>query len=107
MILLAEFLQTELKERNKAYGKSKNQYVVFISKLESNKILYSYLSNYPLFSSKFLNGQDCFRVMKLIEEKKHKTGEGKNIINEIKNNMNDRRTEFVWDHLQNFYEMYK
>ena len=107
MVLLAEFLQTELKERSKAYSNSKNQYVVFITKLESNKILHSYLSNYPLFSSKFLNSQDCFRVMKLIEEKKHKTEEGKNIINEIKNNMNDRRTEFVWDHLQKFYSMYK
>lgn len=95
MVLLAEFLQTELKEKSKAYCNSKNQYVVFITKLESNKILHSYLSNYPLFSSKFLNSQDCFRVMKLIEEKKHKTEEGKNIINEIKNNMNDRRTEFV------------
>jgi len=107
MVLLAEFLQKELKERSKAYCKSKNQYVVFISSLESNKILCSYLSIYPLFSSKFLNSQDCFRVMKLIEEKKHKTEAGKTLINEIKNNMNDRRTEFVWDHLQNFYEMYK
>lgn len=70
MHLLAEFLQTELKEKSKSYCNSKTQYVVFTSKLECNKILFSYLSNYPLFSSKFLNGQDFFRVMKLIEEKK-------------------------------------
>ena len=60
MHLLAEFLQTELKEKSKSYCNSKTQYVVFTSKLECNKILFSYLSNYPLFSSKFLNGQDFF-----------------------------------------------
>ena len=107
MSLLAELFQIELKERNKAYCKGKNQYYVTWSKLEPNKIMYSYLSNYPLFSSKFLNSQDCFRVMKLIEEKVHKTEAGKDIINGIKNNMNNRRTVFVWDHLQKFYSMYK
>lgn len=107
MNLIGEFLQTEVKEISKAYCKSKNQYVVNITKLESNKILYSYLSAYPLFSSKFLNSQDCLRVIKLIEEKKHKTEAGKTIINEIKNSMNNRRTDFVWNHLQNFYSMYK
>jgi len=107
MSLLAEVFQIELKERNKAYCKGKNQYYVTWTKLEPNKKMYSYLSNYPLFSSKFLNSQDCFRVMKLIEEKVHKTEAGKDIINEIKNNMNNGRTVFVWDHLQNFYSMYK
>lgn len=58
-------------------------------------MMYSYLSNYPLFSTKFLNSQDCFRVMKLIEEKVHKTEAGKDVINGIKNNMNSRRTVFV------------
>jgi hypothetical protein len=33
--------------------------------------------------------------MKLIEEKVHKTEAGKDIINGIKNNMNNRRTVFV------------
>jgi hypothetical protein len=37
----------------------------------------------------------------------HKTEAGKDVINGIKNNMNSRRTVFVWDHLQNFYSMYK
>lgn len=95
MDLLAKFLQVELQERDKAYCNSKNQYAVILSRSESVKIVFTYLSKYPLFSSKFLNSQDCFRVMKLVENKEHKTEVGKVIIKEIKKGMNNGRTVFV------------
>jgi hypothetical protein len=107
MSLLAEFLETKLKERSKAYCNGQNQYIVNISKLEPNLILCSYLQKFPLFSSKFLNFQDYYHVLTLIKEKKHKTESGILIINEIKNNLNNKRTGFVWDHLQNMYNLYK
>lgn len=99
MIKLAEFLNVQLNNCKK--------YRVRIFALQSNLKLCSYLHEYPLFSSKFLNFQDYYKVLKLIEKKQHKSSIGKELINQIKNNMNSKRTVFVWDNLQNFYNIYK
>jgi hypothetical protein len=39
--------------------------------------------------------------------KEHKTIAGKEKIMIIKSGMNNRRTEFNWDHLQKFYTAYR
>jgi hypothetical protein len=45
--------------------------------------------------------------LKYFECKEHTNLEAiKNII-KIKSGMNDRRTEFNWDHLNKFYNLYK
>lgn len=103
---LATFLNIPLKlVDKKQYGKK--QYVVKANTLESNLILCSYLNEYSLFSSKYLNFKDFYQVLTLIKNKKHKTEESKQSIYCIKNSMNTKRTVFVWDHLQNFYNLYK
>lgn len=107
MLKLALFLNKSLQQVNKKYCGAQNQYAIRVTNLESNLILSSYLHKYPLFSSKYLNFKDYFKVLMLIKNKEHKTCKGKELINTIKNNMNTKRTLFVWDHLQNFYNLYK
>jgi hypothetical protein len=41
----------------------------------------------------------------LFEKGEHKTDEGKEKIVKIKSGMNNYRTNFTWDHLQNFYNV--
>jgi hypothetical protein len=107
MFKLAEFLNTELKLVNKDYCNNQNQYCIRLTSLECNLILSSYLHMFPLFSSKLLNFQDYYTVLMMIKNKEHKTSMGQELINKIKNNMNTKRTIFVWDHLQSFYNMCK
>jgi len=107
MLLLANFLGVNLKVISKQYCLGKNQYRVKTNSLDSNLILSSYLQKYPLFSSKYLNYQDFVEASTLIKNKEHKGSQGKEIIYSIKNNMNTNRTLFVWDHLQDFYNLYE
>lgn len=104
---LAQFLNLPLKLVNKRYCSGQDQYAVKSNILESNLILSDYLNHYPLFSSKYLNFKDYFRVLMLIKNQEHKTDSGKALIYSIKQNMNNMRTLFVWDHLQDFYNLYK
>jgi len=65
-----------------------------------------YFTKYPLFTSKELDFSDWKKCLILINKKLHlKKGnnDGINLILEIKNNMNTKRTLFNWDHLKKFY----
>jgi hypothetical protein len=107
MLHFASFLNVPLKVVNKNYCQGQNQYAVKSNSLESNLILSSYLHEFPLFSSKFLNFQDFFQVLMFIKNKVHNVPSNKELIHTIKKNMNSNRTLFVWDHLQHFYNLYK
>jgi DNA-binding transcriptional regulator YhcF (GntR family) len=107
MLRLATFANVNLNTASKAYVQSKSQYVVKTNTLASNFIISNYLNIYPLFSSKFNNFQDFYKVLLLIKNKEHLNEKGKDLIFNIKNKMNNRRTEFVWDHLQKFYYINK
>jgi hypothetical protein len=102
---ISEYLKVNLKLVNKKYCKGLDQYLIRFSNLNSNLILIDYLDKYPLFSSKYLNYLDYMQVVDLIKNKKHK--ENSLFINNIKKNMNNKRTVFVWDHLQKFYKLVK
>lgn len=60
-----------------------------------------YLTKNPLFSSKFLDSLDFVKVLEFFIKKEHYNNVDK--INQIKSNMNNNRTYFNWDHLQDFY----
>lgn len=45
------------------------------------------------------------KVVDIFEKKEHNTDKGKEKIVNIKSCMNNNRTEFTWDHLQNFYNV--
>lgn len=88
-------------------NKPEPEYRVRTTNLNSNLILIEYLEKYPLFSSKYLNYKDWRKVLSYFELKKHTQPESIKTIVEIKSQMNNNRTEFNWDHLKNFYNLYK
>jgi len=103
--IIADFLNTTVKSIR--VTKPKPEYRVRTVNLKGNLILINYLNKYPLFSSKYLNYRDWVKVLKYFETKEHTKSESiKEIVN-IKLNMNDKRKEFNWDHLQNFYDLHK
>ena len=87
--------------------KPKPEYRVRTTSLKGNLLLVEYLENYPLFSSKYLNYKDWRKVLTYFEVKSHTNSESIKAIVEIKSQMNNQRTEFKWDHLGNFYNLYK
>jgi hypothetical protein len=103
--IIANFLNTTVKEIR--ITKPKPEYRVRTVNLKGNLILINYLGKFPLFSSKVLNYNDWVKVLAYFKIKEHTKPESiKEIIN-IKSKMNDKRTEFNWDHLQNFYDLHK
>lgn len=83
------------------------EYSIRTNKLETNLIVASYFKKYNLFSSKYLNYLDWLSVLNIIIQKQHKTLEGKDQIRAIRDSMNNKRTFFNWDHLQNFHNLYR
>ena len=102
---IADFLLSTVKVIR--MNKPKPEYRVRTINLNSNLILIEYLEKYPLFSSKYLNYKDWIKVLSYFELKKHTQPEYIKTIVEIKSQMNNNRTEFNWDHLKNFYSLYK
>lgn len=101
MLKLSQFLLTSVKN---ILENSKNpQYRVRTNSLNSNLILKEYLSNYPLFSSKYLDYLDWCKVLELFYIQKKKSINDIKHIQNIKSNMNNKRTYFIWNHLNFFY----
>ena len=87
---------------------SKNpQYRVRTTSLKANLTLVDYLRKYPLFGTKFLDFQDWVKVLKLFSKSPLDHKLNMDYVKHIKSNMNDKRTLFVWDHLQDFYSLNK
>jgi hypothetical protein len=103
MKILSNFLNVKLAKRT---NKKFLDYNITTNSVPNNLILINYLEKYPLFSSKYLNFKDFQSIVKIIINKEHKTIAGKEKIQIIKSGMNNRRTEFNWDHLQIFYNKY-
>jgi len=104
---LAEYLKVKLSKHSRVKLPGYLEYRVKTGNLDNNLILINYLEEYPLFSSKYLNYKDWLLVINIIKNKNHKTNIGKSQILDIKNGMNNKRTKFIWDHLKNFYNLYK
>ena len=103
--LIANFLSSSVKEIR--MNKPKPEYRVRTTSLNSNFILIDYLEKYPIFSSKYLNYQDWLKVLAYFKAKTNTETESIKTIVEIKSQMNNKRTEFNWDHLNKFYNLYK
>ena len=103
--IIADFLNSTVKEIR--VTKIKPEYRVRTTSLKGNLILVDYLDNFPLFSSKYLNYKDWVKVLSYFKIKKHTKLESIKDIIEIKSKMNNKRTEFNWDHLQKFYDLHK
>jgi len=79
-----------------------NYFIIRVENQNSIKILINYLNNYSLLSSKYLDFCDWSIAFNEILKKTHLTDEGKKVIYSAKNRMNDKRTDFNWDHLKIF-----
>lgn len=100
--VIGELLLCKVKETK---NKSKNpQYRIRTTSLNGNLVLIDYLQKYPIFSSKYLDYKDWNLVLTYFVNKEHKIKY--NEIVKIKSSMNDKRTFFTWDHLQNFYNLH-
>ena len=95
---IAIFLNIKLSTRTRLNYKN-SYYIIRVVNQNSIKILIDYLNKHFLLSSKYLDFLDWERAFRVIVEKKHLTEEGKHIIFSAKNNMNDKRSCFNWDHL--------
>ena len=82
------------------------QYRIRTISLASNMLLESYLTEYPLFSSKYLNYLDWLKVLAIKKTRKYDQDIMSEVI-KIKNGMNNKRTKFVWDHQEKFYSLKK
>lgn len=103
--IIAIYLNTVVKSIR--ITKPKPEYRVRTTSLKGNLILISYLDKFPLYSSKRLNYNDWIKVLNYFKVKEHTKPESIKEIIEIKLKMNDRRTEYNWDHLQKFYDLHK
>ena len=95
-------INVKLVERDRIVRKS-SEYSIRTTNIKSNTILVNYLNNYPLFSSKYLDYIDWCKVYNLYNPRLSHTPLNIEIIELAKENMNDKRTYFCWDHLNNFY----
>jgi len=107
MLEMSKFINTNLGTNTRKKRPNYLEYRIRSTKLENNLIIISYLNKFKLFSSKYLNYLDWVIVINIIKEKKHKTIEGIDQIRRIKDGMNNKRTIFIWDHLQNFHNLYR
>lgn len=83
------------------------QYRVRTTNLEGNLAVVNYLTKYPLFGTKFLDFEDWVKVVELFNQGSLNHKFNMDYVKHIKSNMNNKRTIFVWNHLQNFYNLNK
>jgi hypothetical protein len=82
--------------------KEKNEIVFVVQANSKHYLVKSYFDKFPLMSSKYLNYLCYLKGQSYL---------GRNLTNEeiieiqgLKNSMNNKRTYFNWDHLNNFYK---
>ena len=100
---IAKFLNVSLK--NIRENTSHPQYRLRTMKLETNLNLVNYLNEYPLFGSKFLDYKNWKEILNLFNPKFKYSQENIDKVLDIKKDMNEKRTIFTWNHLNNYYNL--
>lgn len=100
---IAILFNSEVKEIRS--NNPKPEYRVRTANSKGNNQIKCYLIKYPLFGTKYLDSVDWMKVLELFNKGENKTIPGKEKIIKIKSNINNKRTNFTWDHLQNFYNL--
>lgn len=86
-------------------GTGNSYYTLSASSLKSVDVIIDYFNKYPLYSSKYLDYKDWERVALLRLNDEHYTPEGISKVELAKSSMNNSRTYFNWDHLDNFPDL--
>ena len=81
----------------------KNYYIIRIENQKTVNNLINYLDKYQLLSSKYLDYLIWKDVYSIILSKKHMTFENRELILKLKNSMNNKRSNFQWDHIKNIH----
>ncbi len=101
MSIIANYLGVNVYNRSRILNNSITyQYYFVASTFKSKEQLIDYFKKYPLNSSKYLDYKDWCKIIELTKNKKLNKDE---IIKEckyIKNNMNNSRSIFSWEHLK-------
>lgn len=88
-------------------GKQKAWRVRITNKIGASVIV-NYFDKYPMFSSKYMNYQNWRNVYEILIIRKEHIGINKlntyKKVEKIKNQMNNKRCVFNWDHLNDFYK---
>lgn len=83
------------------------EYRIRTTNLKANLAVVDYLKKYPLFGTKFSDYMDWTKVVELFNQSAFDHKLNMSYVKLLKSGMNDKRTTFVWDHLQNFYNLNK
>lgn len=89
---------------NIKYKYIEKNYLFNIRSVDSSLMLINYLNKYPIYSSKYLDYKDWEKFLNI---KINKIKFDNNLDKEyvlLKNNMNNNRKLFNWNHLNNFYK---
>lgn len=98
---ISKFMNCNLKLTT--HNKNKKYYIIqATSKISIKKIL-DYFNEFNLYSSKYLDYLDWNEATKALLNNNAYLSENKIKRLEHKNNMNNKRTIFNWDHLKNLY----
>ena len=100
---ISKFLKVSLK--NIRENTPHPQYRLRTMSLETNLILINYLNEYPLFGSKYLDYINWKEILNLFNPKFKYSQENINKVLDLKSEMNDKRTIFIWNHLNKFYNL--
>lgn len=104
MTKLAEFFQVNLnyKINNSTGFKKPAKSIVFFAQSDrKHYIITTYLAKFPLRGTKYLNYLSFYKGLNYLGKRLSK--EEILEVRAIQNSMNDKRTEFNWDHLNKFY----
>jgi hypothetical protein len=102
---IAELLNNKIKLTKSIDNKF--QWTIRTTTLKGNLKLENYLSNYNLFSSKYLEYKDWQQILDLFKKGENKKIKNIQQIISIREGMKERRTIFTWNHLKNFSDLDK
>nr|YP_009710024.1 putative LAGLIDADG homing endonuclease [Coleochaete scutata]QFU80129.1 putative LAGLIDADG homing endonuclease [Coleochaete scutata] len=94
---IADYLSVNLRI---SHHNGKNYWIVEVFSVIKLQLLVDYLNIYPLLTAKSNDYRDWLKVFELVKTNKHLTESGKSIIENIKSNMNRKRTVFDWSHIK-------
>lgn len=98
---LSSFIGTTLYSRSRCIdGKTYSSFIAMSHNIMSNAIIIDYFNKYPLVSAKYLDFKDWVRVVEAA--KTLHTKELYDFVYNIKQNFNNKRQTYNWDHLDNF-----
>nr|YP_010734769.1 hypothetical protein P8516_mgp12 [Diaporthe caulivora]WEH01742.1 hypothetical protein [Diaporthe caulivora] len=104
MTKLAEFFQVNLNyktEYSSSFKQPAKKVVFYAQSDRKHYIIVSYLTKFPLMTSKHLDYLAFLKGLNYLG--KRLTREDILEVRAIKNSMNNKRTEYNWDHLNDFY----